>query len=375
MKFLRPLLCIPLLVWAGCGHRAPAPAAPSPNRSVSAAVAPAAADEIASEDAAPLADLTPETLQAFGALPQRFDSPENPITEAKVTLGRMLYFDKRLSKNQDVSCNSCHRLGDYGVDGDPTSQGHRGQKGDRNSPTVYNAGGYVAQFWDGRAKDLEDQAKGPILNPVEMAMPSPAHVEKVLRSIPGYVKAFKVAFPGDKNPVSYDNLAKAIGAFERQLVTPSRFDAFLTGKADALTEQEQRGLRRFVGLGCTSCHNGSAIGGSSFQKLGLIKPWQNAKDEGRFKVTKAEEDQFKFRVPTLRNISKTGPYLHDGTIVDLPQMVRLMADHQLGQNLKDQEVADIVAFLEALTGDIPTPYIAQPELPPSGPKTPKPDPS
>lgn len=362
------------LLACACSHK---PAAPPPAdlTPVSVSADSDKASEEPSEEELPLAELTPELLQAFAPLPQRFESETNPITEAKVNLGRMLYFDKRLSKNHDVSCNSCHRLGDYGVDGDPVSEGHRGQRGDRNSPTVYNAGHYVAQFWDGRAKDLEEQAKGPILNPVEMAMPSAEQVERVLRSIPGYVTAFKQAFPGQKNPVTYDNLAMAIGAFERQLVTPSRFDAFLNGKSDALNEQEQRGLRRFVSLGCTACHSGAAVGGGSFQKLGLVKPWNDVKDPGRFKVTQADEDQQKFRVPTLRNITKTGPYLHDGSIVDLPQMVRLMAEHQLGQQLKDEHVAELVAFLEALTGEIPTAYIAQPKLPASGPKTPKPDPS
>ena len=367
MKYVVVFFCIPA-VFAACGHKA---AAPPPATSTPVLAAPAP-DPVVEEE---LPELTPEMLQAFEALPERFESASNPITAAKVDLGRMLYFDKRLSRNQDVSCNTCHRLGDYGVDGDPVSSGHRGQRGDRNSPTVYNAGNYVAQFWDGRAKDLEEQAKGPILNAVEMAMPSAQQVERVLQSIPGYVVAFKKAFPGEKKAVTYDNLAKAIGAFERQLVTPSRFDAFLKGQSDSLTEQEQRGLRRFVTLGCTSCHSGVAVGGSSFQKLGLVKPWHAMKDEGRFKVTKADEDQNKFRVPTLRNIAKTGPYLHDGSVDTLPEMVRLMADHQLGQELTDEQLADLVAFLESLTGEIPTQYIAQPELPPNGPKTPKPDPS
>ena len=218
-------------------------------------------------------------------VPAAFESEENPITEEKIQLGRMLFFEKRLSKNHDVSCNSCHDLAKYGVDNEPTSPGHKGQRGDRNSPTVYNAGGHVAQFWDGRAKDLEEQAKGPILNPVEMAMPDEAYVLRTLKSMPGYVDAFKKAFPDDANPVTYDNMAKAIGAFERKLVTPSRFDDWRGGDQDALNEQEKRGFATFIKLGCPTCHVGPAIGGTTFQKFGLIKPWKDQSDLGRFVVT------------------------------------------------------------------------------------------
>jgi cytochrome c peroxidase len=312
-------------------------------------------------------------LTAFKALPSRFEDAKNPITAEKVELGRMLYFDTRLSKNQDVSCNSCHDLNTYGVDNKPTSTGHKKQLGGRNSPTVYNAGGHLVQFWDGRAATLEDQAKGPILNPVEMAMPSAEHVVETLKSIPGYVTAFQKAFPGETDPVTYDNLARSIGAFERQLVTPSRFDQFLGGDEKALTQNEKLGLQKFLAQGCQTCHKGPALGGS-LQKLGLVVPFQ-AKDQGRFDLTKKESDRMIFRVPTLRNVAKTGPWFHDGSIKELPTAVKLMAQHQFGKQLTDDDAKQIVVFLDSLTGELPKSYIAKPKLPANGPKTPKPDPT
>ena len=335
----------------------------------------------ASTEAAKLAELDLADMKNnFGTLPAKYEAKSgetdtNPITTDKVALGRMLYYDTRLSKNQDLSCNSCHMLDKFGVDGTKVSKGHKGQLGGRNSPTVYNAGGYVAQFWDGRAGTLEDQAKGPILNPVEMAMKDEASVVAVLESIPGYEDAFKKAFPDDKEPISYNNLAKAIGAFERQLVTPSRFDKYMGGDKTALTDQERAGLTKFVQNGCTSCHSGSALGGSTFQKLGLIKAYPNQKDLGRYDVTKKDEDKMVFRVPTLRNVAQTGPWFHDGAFDRLETTVQAMAYHQLGKELPEADVADIVAFLKSLTGEIPQEYIKKPELPANGEKTPGPDPT
>jgi cytochrome c peroxidase len=340
-----------------------------------AAAAPALAQ--VPKAAAPAAQkvvINPAQLIAFKPLPERFEDARNPITPEKVELGRMLYFDTRLSKNHDVSCNSCHDLGKYGVDNKATSPGHRKQLGARNSPTVYNAGAHIAQFWDGRAATIEDQAKGPVLNPVEMAMPSEARVVETLKSIPGYVTAFQKAFPGSQDAVTYDNMARAIGAFERQLVTPSRFDKFLGGDADALTDAEKVGLQKFLEQGCQTCHSGPAVGGGSFQKLGLVKPYPS-KDQGRFEHTKNEADRMQFRVPSLRNIAKTGPYFHDGSVKDLPTAVRLMADHQFGRPISDGDVKSIVTFLNVLTGELPRQYIARPKLPASGPKTPRPDPT
>lgn len=301
----------------------------------------------------------------FKPLPASFGTP----AVAKVTLGRTLYFDERLSKNHDLSCNSCHDLARFGVDGAQFSLGHRGQLGARNSPTVLNAGDHIAQFWDGRAKDLEEQAKGPILNPVEMAG-SETRVVATLRSIPEYVSMFRAAFDA---PITFTRAAEAIAAFERTLVTPGRFDKYLRGDETALNDTEKRGLASFIKLGCVTCHNGAAVGGGSFQKLGQQKPWPSEKDLGRFVVTKDPEDRMKFRVASLRNIDKTGPYFHDGSESRLEEVVRKMGYHQLGLELRADEISSIVAFLRALTGD-PV-RVEVPALPKSTAATPRPDPT
>jgi cytochrome c peroxidase len=322
---------------------------------------------------APAIEPNSPKLKVFGRLPEVMASEKNPITEEKVRLGRMLYYDTRLSKSQTLSCNSCHKLEAWGVDNQPTSEGHKGQHGDRNSPTVYNAAGHVAQFWDGRAADVEEQAKGPVLNPVEMAMPSEKYVLEVLKSMPGYVEAFRAAFPGEKDPVTYDNFARAVGAFERKLVTPSRWDRFLAGDAAALTAAEKKGLEEFLTAGCQTCHMGPYVGGSMFQKLGVVKPWPDESDLGRFKVTSNPADRFVFKVPSLRNVAKTGPYFHNGKVATLNEAVRLMAEYELGLELKPAQIEAIVTFLNALTGELPADYIRPPELPASTEKTPKPD--
>jgi len=290
------------------------------------------------------------------------ESPMNPITEAKVNLGRMLYFDKRLSIDNDVSCNSCHQLDKYGVDNEKTSKGHKGQRGDRNSPTVYNAAFHFVQFWDGRAADVEEQAKGPILNPVEMAMPSEPEVVKRLEGVKGYREAFAAAFPGEKQPITYDNLARAIGAFERKLVTLSPFDEFLAGDDQALTTEQQEGLAIFLDTGCTVCHSGAVVGGQMYQKLGLVKPYPTS-DPGRAKITGNAAEQGFFKVPSLRNVAKTAPYFHDGSIASLDQASRIMAEHQLGRTLSDTDVTKLVSFLESLTGSIDSEYTREPKLP------------
>jgi cytochrome c peroxidase len=308
----------------------------------------------------------------FGVLPDEAVNPENPVTPEKIALGRMLYYDARLSKNHDVSCNSCHDLAKHGVDAGPTSVGHRGQRGDRNAPTVYNAALHTAQFWDGRAADVEEQAKGSMLNPIEMAMPDEATVLLVIRSVPDYAPLFLAAFPGEEDPISYDNMARAIGAFERRLITPSRFDAFLEGQDSALTDEELEGLALFMDSGCTSCHMGAPVGGLLYQKLGLVKPYPTA-DPGRAKLTGEPTDQGVFKVPSLRNVAQTAPYLHDGSIGTLPEAVRIMARHQLGRELDDAQLQSIVTFLGSLNGTLDPEVIAKPELPASGPDTPAPD--
>lgn len=317
--------------------------------------------------------IAPERLRMFQPLAAEFDSAANPVTEQKVTLGRMLYFEPRLSKSQSISCNSCHPLDRYGVDGERVSDGHRGLKGTRNAPTVYNAAAHFAQFWDGRAPTVEEQAKGPVLNPVEMAMPSAGRAAAVLKSMPEYVKAFEDAFPDQKNPVTFDNMAAAIGAFERKLVTPSRWDKFLRGDTAALTDEEAAGFNRFVDAGCAACHNGQLVGGGMYQKLGAATPWPDNSDPGRFDVTKSNADRLVFKVPSLRNIDKTAPYFHDGRVETLDRAVDMMAIYQLGRRLNDEDVQAIMAWLKTLTGDLPADYIGQPKLPKSTPGTPLPD--
>ena len=307
----------------------------------------------------------------FVPLPEAVSSPANPTTPEKVALGRMLYYDARLSLSQKVSCNSCHDLAKYGVDNRSTSPGHKGQLGGRNSPTVYNAAGHFAQFWDGRASDVEAQASGPMMNPVEMAA-TKEHVLAVLNSIPDYVSLFKKAFPGDSDPVSLDNAAKAIAAFERKLTTPARWDKYLKGEKIALTDDEKAGFLKFVDAGCPACHNGAYVGGQSFQKLGIAKAWKDSSDAGRQKVTHQGGDKLFFKVPSLRNINKTGPYFHNGRVSTLDEAIRLMSDYQLGRPLTPADVKSIMIWLNTLTGDIPADYVKEPALPPSSDKTPKP---
>jgi cytochrome c peroxidase len=273
-------------------------------------------------------------------------------TPALVTLGKELYFEKRLSKNGTQSCNTCHAVdgGRAGVDNEPTSPGAFGKRGDRNSPTVFNAALHMAQFWDGRAEDLKEQAKGPILNPVEMAMSSEPEVLERLKADKKYPQSFKTAFAGDSAPINYENVAKAIAAFERTLITRDRLDDFLKGQDDALTTAELRGLDTFLKAGCTTCHNGPLLGGKSYQKSGLIKPYVNQADVGRSAVTKDDDDKFKFKVPSLRNIAVTHPYFHDGKVSTLHEAVRQMGEMQLGKQFTKEEESDLVAFLKALTG-------------------------
>ena len=352
---------------AGCSN-------PADNAQEEAAADIASTSEIVESEAVtePVRD---PRLALFAPLPTVMESKSNPVTLAKVNLGRKLYYDPRLSKNHDVSCNTCHLLDKFGVDGLMTSVGHLEQVGGRNAPTVYNAAGHIAQFWDGRAADVEDQAKGPPLNPIEMAMVNEAAVEATLNSIPGYVSLFAAAFPDDEEPISYDNMAKAIGAFERGLVTPSGFDDYLAGDDSALNELEIAGLTAFLDAGCGTCHAGPYVGGAIYQKLGLVKPWERDADQGRFDVTGVEADRQLFKVPSLRNIAQTSPYFHDGSVASLNEAVRLMADHQLGIPVTNEQVISIIAFLNALTGNIDPAYIAMPELPESSQSTPLADPT
>ena len=278
--------------------------------------------------------------------------PASIIDEKKnaalIALGKKLYLDPKLSVNDTISCNSCHQLNNFGVDSQPTSPGHEGKRGGRNSPTTFNAALHIAQFWDGRAKDVEEQALGPILNPIEMGMPSEAAVVDKLKKIDEYKAMFAEAFKDEKDPIQYKNIGKAIGAFERTLITPSRFDDFLKGDENALNDAEKRGLQKFVHMGCANCHNGVAIGGNSYKKIGLVEEYKTS-DEGRFAVTGLETDKKVFKVPSLRNITKTAPYFHDGSVKTLDEASEEMAEHQLGRKVGPGFIEDVKAFLGALT--------------------------
>jgi cytochrome c peroxidase len=312
----------------------------------------------------------------FGILPDSIIDTKNPSSTEKIALGKALYFDTRLSKSGVISCNSCHNLATFGVDNLPTSPGHRWAFGHRNSPTSLNAGFHFVQFWDGRAATLEEQAKGPILNPVEMATPHEAFAITRLTSIPQYREWFAAAFSED-SAITYDNIASAIATFERTLITPSRFDEYLKGDGEAITKQEKRGMQKFVSTGCNTCHMGAAMGGNMYQKFGVTKPyWEltksKAKDEGLSVISKNESEKYYFKVPSLRNVEKTYPYFHDGSIWNLNDAITIMADLQLGKKLSTEDVNDIASFLHTLTGEIPEEARLLPILPSSTDQTEKP---
>jgi cytochrome c peroxidase len=294
----------------------------------------------------------------------------------KVELGKMLYFDPRISASHAISCNSCHNVGLGGADAEETSIGHQWQRGGRNAPTVFNAVFNTAQFWDGRAKDLEAQAGGPMVNPIEMASPR-EHVSEQLTAIPGYVSAFRAAFPGEADPVTLANAQKAIAAFEATLITPNApFDRYLRGATSALTALQADGLRLFIDKGCAGCHKGINLGGDMYAPFGVVEnPGAELlppNDKGRFTVTKSATDAYVFKVPTLRNIALTAPYFHSGRSWDLRQAVAVMGSSQLGTQLLPGETDAIVAFLDSLTGE--QPKVTYPILPPSVVTTPRPQP-
>ncbi len=295
------------------------------------------------------ADLLKEAKAVFKPLPDKMPGSEND-TEAKIELGKKLYFEEKISINGTQSCNSCHRVDENlgGVDNLPTSKGAEGKFGGRNAPTTLNAGFHIAQFWDGRAPDLAAQAKGPVLNPIEMGMPDEASVLERLKEA-GYADLFKKAFPDAEQPLTYDNFAEAVAAFERTLITCDRFDDFLNGDEDALNKRELSGLRVFMKAGCVECHSGALLGGDRYEEMGEVEAYANKEDVGRFEVTKKEEDKFVFKVPSLRNVAITGPYFHDGKATTLEDAIKQMATLQLGEELKERQVKTIAAFLGALT--------------------------
>jgi cytochrome c peroxidase len=313
---------------------------------------------------------------AWEALPEQPPIPaDNPQNDAKIELGKTLYFDPRFSEHGTLSCNSCHNVMAGGDDNRPNSIGMHDARGGRSAPTVWNAAFYSTQFWDGRAATLEDQAKGPVVNPIEMGMESLDEAMGRLMQIEGYIPMFKAAFPDEENPVTADNAAKAVAAFERTLITPnSAYDRYVQGDESALTEQQVRGMETFAELGCTACHSGPNFSGPAlpmgtgfFQKFpthagsDYETKYDLLADTGRYEATGVDTDKHLWRVPTLRNVAMTAPYFHNGAVPTLDEAVRVMAKTQLDKELTDEQAADLVAFLNGLTGEFPE--IAMPRLP------------
>ncbi len=293
----------------------------------------------------------------FKELPARADDPNNPITASKVKLGKILFYDSRLSMRGNNSCNSCHRLDSFGVDHSATSKGDNGKQGNRNSPTVFNAALHNMQFWDGRAKTVEEQAGMPILNPDEMAIPHKGFLVDRLKNEKLYRDLFAAAFSADQEPISYGNVQKAIGAFERTLLTPSRFDSFMKGDSRAIDSTEKAGLKIFISSGCPVCHLGVGMGGESLQKFGLFTDYRTltesrVDDQGRMRVTGKKTDEHTFKVAGLRNVEKTYPYFHDGSVANLDRAVSIMAKAQLNKTYSPEELNAVIKFLKTLTGQI-----------------------
>jgi cytochrome c peroxidase len=313
-------------------------------------------------------DLVNQAKNIFGPLPQVVSSDKNPITPEKVKLGKILLYETRISVDGTISCVRCHPIGLYATDGLKKSIGNNCKVNPRNAPTLFNAAGQISGHWIGNRADVEDQARQSVIGPVSFGMPSYEAVERKLKEIRGYMDLFKKAFPKDNEPITVDNLAKAVGAFERTLVTPSPFDSFLKGSKATLKDQERRGLKTFMETGCVTCHSGQYVGGQMYQKFGVIEPyWKHTKseeiDEGRYVVTKNESDKYVFKVPVLRNIAQTAPYFHDGSVDKVRDAVWMMGKIQLGRDLTQPQIEDIVIFLKSLTGKIPEDALKVPLLP------------
>jgi len=303
----------------------------------------------------------------FGPLPQAMTSPDNPITPEKVKLGKMLFYEWRISKDGTVSCNRCHQFNFYATDALKKAIGVECKVNPRNSPTIFNAADQIAEHWIGNRKSVEDQAKQSVLGKAAFGMYSDEEVVKKLKDL-GYIPFFKSAFPKDQDPVTMDNFALAVGAYERTLVTPSPFDDYLKGQQGGITEGQKTGLKTFIDTGCAGCHSGTYVGGRTYQKFGVFQPyWDLTKspeiDNGRYAVTKNEADKYVFKVPVLRNVGKTPPYFHDGSVENLPDVVRIMAKLQLNKDLGDKEIGEITAFLGSLTGRLSGEIMEVPVLP------------
>ena len=319
-------------------------------------------------------DLLKKSQALFQPIPSKPPVIEkNSATPEKIELGKMLYFEPRLSASALISCNTCHNVGMGGDDFQQTSIGHGWQKGPRNAPTVLNSVFNVAQFWDGRAPNLREQAKGPVQASVEMNN-TPEKVIETLKSMPEYPARFGKAFSGEKDPVTFENMARAIEVFEATLITPdAQFDKYLRGDTHALTVPEKEGLELFISKGCAACHGGVNMGGSGYFPFGLVKKPDDAimaGDKGRYEVTKSESDQFYFKAPSLRNIELTPPYFHSGKVWKLIEAVTIMGDSQLGISLTGDQAEKITAFLKTTTGT--QPRVEYPILPPTTERTPVP---
>jgi cytochrome c peroxidase len=322
-----------------------------------------AAGHAAGDDA-----LLKDARSLFASLPKNLATAERPVTPALVELGRALFFEPRASVDGTVSCARCHQPQLYGSDGLTKSHGHHDKIGTRNAPTVLNTALQVKQHWSGNREDVEDQATRALTGAGSYGNPDFDAPMARLKSIAGYLPLFQAAFPGDADPVTAANWGHAIGAYERTLVSRSRFDDFLDGKEEALSARERAGLRTFIDTGCISCHNGVGVGGGDFRKFGVVEDYWKATgsqevDKGRAVDTKKPEDEYIFKVPSLRNVAMTSPYFHDGSVPSLDAAVRVMAKVQLGVAVDDKAVQDIVAFLGSLTGPLPENYVTAPVLP------------
>lgn len=307
--------------------------------------------------------------QTFQPLPPTLATAEFPTPAARVALGRKLFFDPRLSLDGTVSCATCHRPALYGADALPRSIGVEHRSNARNAPTVLNAALQFKSHWIGDRANVEEQALKALAGHASFGNPDLPAAARRIRALPGYAEEFRQAFPDDPEPVKPENWGKALGAYERTLVSPSPFDAYLRGESQPLSAEAQNGLKLFIRTGCAACHGGAGVGGASFQKFGVFGDyWKETGsqpiDDGRFAVTGSPEDRYVFKVPSLRNAAMTPPYFHDGSVATLPQAIRIMAGLQLGKDLDEAQIKDIAAFLESLTGELPRNFAEEPVLSP-----------
>jgi len=365
-----PPVTLPMQSDAPSRHaRSIRPRRPGPPLTVLAAALALGSTGCASGDATEEDSLLATARLLLEPLPPLAVVADSGDTRERVALGWLLFFEPRLSVDGTVSCASCHAPERYGADGRARSIGVEDRPNARNAPTVLNAALQVSQHWGGERMSLADQAFRSLLGPASFGNPDHASVMRRIRQLPGYTERFAAAFPQDAEPVTAENLAEAIAAYERTLLTPAPFDDFLSGDAGGLSPLAREGLDAFLELGCVACHTGPALGGQRYQRFGVVEPYWRATagdstDVGRFAMTGDEQDRYLFKVPPLRNVSETAPYFHDGSVALLDEAVRVMARVQLGIELDDTRTAALVAFLESLTGPLPIGFAVAPELPP-----------